>query len=246
MQQTLLLSAILLFAMTRVLAGEIRVAVASNFTGPAREIARRFETKSADRVILIFGSTGRHYAQIRHGAPFDLFFAADSERPRRLEQQGLALPGSRFTYALGRLVLWSPRAGLVDARGEVLAQGDFHFLALANPRFAPYGKAAEQVLRRRGLWEGLQGRLVRGENIGQTFHFVTSGNAELGFVAYSQIHTPDGTIGGSWWKVPQSLYDPIEQQAVLLKEGEAPRAFLDYAGSDEARAIIRGFGYATP
>lgn len=225
---------------------EIRVAVASNFSAAIREIAGLFEQESGHRVIPVFGSTGKHYAQIRHGAPFDAFFAADAERPKRLENEGVARPGSRFTYAVGKVVLWSPDATAVDKQGKVLSSGDFRYLALANPKLAPYGKAAEQVMRARGVWGALRGRMVRGENIGQTFQFVNSGNAELGFVANSQIKRPGDTIKGSYWEPPQSLYSPIEQQAVLLKDNGIAREFLDFVKGGKAREIIQGYGYDAP
>ncbi len=221
----------------------VNVAVASNFTDAARALAARFQRHSGQQVTLVFGSTGKHYAQILHGAPFAAFLAADSERPRRLEQTGTARPGSRFTYAIGRLVLWSPRAGFVDGRGRVLAEGHFKHLAVADPRLAPYGRAARQVLEHRGLWQTLQGRLVRGGNVGQAFQFVRSGNAELGLVALSQARR---ARRGSLWEPPQKEYDPIVQQAVLLRDDATARAFLAFLRSDEGRALIRSFGYGTP
>ncbi len=236
---------LLLFSLP-VRAEELRVAVASNFAGAMKAVVERFERRVGQPVRLLFGSTGKHYAQIHNGAPFDAFFAADTERPRRLEEEGVALPGSRFTYAVGKLVLWSPRKDFVDEEGRVLQKGAFRHLALANPRLAPYGKAAEQLLRRRGLWETLKRQIVRGENIAQTFHFVKSGNAELGFVAYSQIRAPGVPVQGSFWMPPQSLYRPIEQQAVLLRDRPVAREFVAFLGSEEARAIIRKFGYDTP
>ena len=247
-----LLCAMLLVTLTRVLipgqamAEEIRVAVASNFKDAITLIAERFETGTGHEVTLIFGSTGKHYAQIRNGAPFDAFFAADKHRPERLEREGIALPGSRFTYALGKVVLWSPRVGYVDPHGTVLERGEFQHLAIANPRLAPYGKAAEEVLRARGLWAPLAGRLVRGENISQTYQFVKSGNAQLGFVAYSQVKRPNLTIEGSVWSVPQALYTPIEQQAVLLRDTAVARSFLSFVRGDAASTIIREFGYDSP
>lgn len=228
------------------MADEIRVAVASNFAGAIKRVAERFEVHTDHKVTLIFGSTGKLYAQIKHGAPFDLFFAADARRPELLDTEGVALPGSRFTYAIGKLVLWSPMAGYVDLQAKVLKQGGFRHLAIANPRLAPYGKAAQEVLQARGLWDALQGRMVRGENIGQAFHFVRSGNAELGFVALSQAKQPGQPIEGSWWEVPQTLYTPIAQQAVLLKENEAARAFLVFVQSEAAQEIIKGYGYGIP
>ena len=228
------------------LAEKIRVAVASNFTDAIKHIATRFETNTGHKVTLSFGSTGKHYAQIKNGAPFDVFFAADSRRPALLEKEGSALPASRFTYALGKIVLWSPQSDYVDADGKVLQTRSFRYLAMANPKLAPYGMAAKQVLQALGVWDALKGNIVRGENIGQTFQFVKSGNAELGFVAYSQLQRPGQAIEGSWWSVPQALYAPIAQQAVLLKDKHAAREFMSFVKSAESQAIIRGFGYTTP
>jgi molybdate transport system substrate-binding protein len=227
-------------------AGEVRVAVATNFAEPMAVLAARFAEATGDRVVPVFGSTGKHYAQIKHGAPFAAFLAADIERPARLEADGAAVAGSRFTYALGRVVLWSPRAGYVDAHGRVLGDGDYHHLAIANPTLAPYGRAAQEVLQARGLWDTLAGRLVRGEDIGQAFHFVESGNAELGFVAYSQVKRPGHAPQGSLWEVPQRLYRAIEQQAVLLQDDATARAFLTFLRGPEARAIIADYGYGLP
>jgi len=228
-------------------ADEIRVAVATNFAAPVQVIVTRFAETTGNRMVPVFGSTGKHYAQIKNGAPFAAFLAADARRPALLEKEGVAVAGSRFTYAVGRIILWSPREGYVDTEGRVLVDGDFRHLAIANPVLAPYGRAAQEVLQARGLWERLQGgRLVRGEDIGQTFQFVHSGNAELGFVAYSQVKRPGQTLPGSWWEVPQTLYRPIEQQAVLLQENSTARAFLAFIRGDEARTIIADYGYALP
>ena len=227
-------------------ADEIRVAVASNFAETMSEISGRFEAATGHKVTLISGSTGKHYAQISNGAPFDVFFAADARRPELLERAGLAEPASRFTYAVGKLVLWSPHADYVDAKAKVLERGDFRHLAIANPKLAPYGRAAQEVLRARGLWRALNSRIVRGENVGQAFQFVRSGNAELGFVAYSQLKRPDQAFQGSMWEVPQILYTPIEQQAVSLKSSNVARAFMSFVRSDEALVIIRDYGYSTP
>ena len=237
---------LLALAAGQAVAGEARVAVASNFTSAVEAIAERFEAATDHEVTLVFGSTGKHYAQIHNGAPFDAFFAADVKRPRLLDEEGMAVPKSRFTYAVGRIVLWSPKEGYVDPEGRVLEGGGFRHLAIANPRLAPYGKAAEQVLRGRGLWDTLRGRMVRGENIGQAFQFVKSGSAELGFVAYSQVKRPNRRTEGSLWAPPRSSYSPIEQQAVLLNENEAARAFMAFVKGPEATAIIQGFGYGTP
>jgi molybdate transport system substrate-binding protein len=241
-----LLAATMLLATGQSIADEIRVAVASNFRDAIKTIARRFETNTGHEVTLIFGSTGKHYAQIKHGAPFDAFFAADVRRPKLLEKEGAALPASRFTYAIGRIVLWSPKPGYIDAAASVLKQKPFRYLAIANPRLAPYGRAAQEVLQAYGLWDGLRGQLVRGENISQTYQFVKSDNAELGFVAYSQIKRPNQAIEGSFWEAPQALYTPIEQQAVLLKKNQTAQEFLSFARSEEALNIIRDFGYDTP
>jgi len=243
---TWLLAVMMVLAGGRAMAEAIRVAVASNFVEAITVIAERFEARTDHEVTLSAGSTGKHYAQISNGAPFDAFFAADAHRPQLLEQEGVAVAGTRFTYALGKLVLWSPTAGYVDRDGRVLERGEFRHLAIANPKLAPYGRAAEEVLLAMGLWDRFGRRLVRGENIGQAYQFVSSGNAELGFVAYSQVRRPGRAIEGSWWNVPQTLYTPIEQQAVLLKDGEAARAFLSFVRSDEALEIIRDYGYDTP
>ena len=225
------------------LADPIRVAVASNFSKPIEAIAARFEDHTGHRLILVFGSTGKHYAQIINGAPFELFLAADMQRPKLLEQQGIAIAGTRFTYARGRLVLWSPRNNYVDAEGKILESGEFRHLAIANPKLAPYGMAAQEVLESRGLWKSLQQRLVRGESIGQAYQFVGSGNAELGFVAYSQINQPNLINTGSYWVIPQTLYEPIEQQVVLLKENTVARDFLSYMQKQEIKKLIFQYGY---
>jgi len=228
------------------LAADINIAVASNFRPAIEVLARRFETQTGNSIILIFGSSGKQYAQIANGAPFDAYFAADSERPVKLEEEGLAVPGSRFTYALGQLVLWSPAEGYVDNQGNVLQTGDFAHLAIANPKLAPYGAAAQETLEALGLWDALSARLVQGENIAQAFHFVRSGAAELGLVALSQVSRGKKGAGGSLWLVPPGLYREIEQQAVLLKDTAPTRAFLQYVRSPAAKQIITRFGYRTP
>lgn len=227
-------------------ADTVRVAVASNVAAAAEAIAERFEATSEHSVTLSRGSTGKHYAQIRHGAPFQVFLAADERRPRLLAESGKAVEGSRATYARGRLVLWSPGESLVDPQGQVLASDGFAYLAIANPRLAPYGRAAKQVLEKRGLWETLEGRRVMGENIAQTFQFVRSGNAPLGFVALSQLEAPDRNPGGSRWLVPETLHDPIDQQAVLLADEPGPRAFLEFVMGEQGQAILRDHGYEVP
>jgi molybdate transport system substrate-binding protein len=227
-------------------ASEIRVAVASNFRHVMADLASRFEAVSGHEVTVIPGSSGKHFAQIVHGAPFDAFFSADAERPLRLERERRICPGTRVTYAIGKLVLWSPREDFVDPEGAVLKAGSFEHLAIANPQLAPYGAAAREVLQSLGVWEPLSARLVRGENIGQTFQFVVSGNADLGFVSRAQLMMPGRSFGGSAWDPPQSLYGPIDQQAVLLKDSDAGRAFLAFVQSEESRALIRTYGYDVP
>ena len=209
-------------------------------------LADRFEQESGHRVTLIFGSTGKLFAQIGNGAPFDAFFAADAERPRLLENAGLAVPGSRFTYAVGKLALWSPQQGLVDTRGEILRQGSFRHLAIANPKLAPYGAAAREVMKELGVWERMAPRLVRGENIAQAYQFVKSGNAELGFVAWSQLASRPGMVEGSHWLVPPHLHRPVEQQAVRLSHSDAVISFFEFMLDERATSLIRSMGYETP
>lgn len=242
----LLFVSVLLGILGQAQADEIHVAVASNFSGPIEKIARDFEAQTGHSVILAMGSTGRHYAQIKHGAPFEAFFAADAKRPMILEKEGLAVKGSRFTYAIGRLVLWSPENNVVDSKGAILKQDAFRHLALANPKLAPYGHAAREVLEHLRLWEALKPRMVFGENIGQAFQFVQSGNARLGFVALSQIHQPGRPSKGSCWIIPQALYSPIEQQAVLLKDNPAAREFLAFVKKPKALKTIEAYGYQIP
>ena len=220
-------------------------AVAANFTPTAQALAARFEALTGHRLVISSGSSGKLYTQIVNGAPFDLFLSADEDRPRELEAEGRGLPGTRFTYAVGQLLLWSSDPALVDAEGAVLRSDRFRRLAVANPRTAPYGAAAMAVLRRLGLEERLASRLVQGENIAQAYQFVATGNAELGFVALAQVRAAPG---GSAWEVPRDLYPAVEQQAVLLDRGRdnpAARGFLDFLRTPEARALIREAGYGT-
>ncbi len=225
-------------------AAEVRVAVAANFTAPAQEIARGFEAATGHKAVLSFGSSGQFYAQIANGAPFEVFLSADVERPRKAEAEGLAVAGTRFTYATGRLVLWSRTPGVVKGPAT-LARGGFERLAIADPKTAPYGLAAVETLRKLGLYDRLSGKLVQGASIAQAYQFASTGAAEAGFVALSQVA---GTRGGSRWVVPAHLHSPIEQQAVLLKAGAddpAARAFLAYLKGSQARAVIRRYGYET-
>jgi molybdate transport system substrate-binding protein len=230
-------------------AGEAQLAVAANFAAPAKQLAQRFAQGSGHKLVISSGSTGKFYAQIRNGAPFDAFLSADDETPRRLEREALAVAGSGFTYALGRLALWSAREGLVDEEGAVLRQGRFKRLAIANPKLAPYGAAAQQAMEKLGVWAMLQGKVVQGENIAQTFQFVASGNVELGFVAWSQIVEGGATPRGSRWLVPPQLHAALRQDAVLLSRGAAnaaAREFLAFLRGAPARELIRGFGYDLP
>lgn len=227
-------------------AEEISVAVAANFTAPMQKIAAEFEKATGHKAQLVTGSTGKFYAQIKSGAPFQLLLAADDETPAKLVKEGDGVPGSQFTYAVGKLVLWSPTPGFVDDKGEVLKAGRFAHLALANPKLAPYGFAATETLKALGLADALQSRLVIGESITQAQQFVVSGNAELGFIAFSQIHKDGKLIDGSYWLVPAKHYTPIRQDAVVLAKGKGSAAVEALAGflkSDKARAIIKSYGY---
>lgn len=228
-------------------AAEVKVAVAANFTAPMQQIAAQFERDTGHRAQLAFGSSGKLYAQIKNGAPFQVFLSADEDKPAALVGEGLAVADSRFTYAVGRLALWSARPGYVDAKGEVLKQGAFRRLAVANPKTAPYGAAAMETLNRLGLSAALEAKLVQGENIAQAYQFVASGNAELGFVALSQVMQNGKIATGSAWLVPDTLHAPIRQDAVLLVSGRgnvAARALLEYMKGDKALRIVRNYGYA--
>lgn len=225
------------------LAGETKVAVAANFTEAAREIAARFKVRTGHDATLSFGSSGQFYTQIVNGAPYEVFLSADVERPQKAEVEGLAVPGSRFTYATGRLVLFSKTSGLVDAKGAVLAKGGFDKLAIADPKAAPYGQAAIETLTKLKLYDALKPRIVTGASITQAFQYVQTGAAELGFVALSQVIDEKG---GSRWIVPAANHTPIQQQAVLLKTGQnsaAAKAFVAFLKTGEAKAIIRRYGY---
>lgn len=239
-------------------AEEVSVAVAANFSLPMQKIAAQFERDSGHRVLATSGSTGQFYAQIKAGAPYQVLLAADESTPVKLEQEGLAIGGSRFTYARGKLVLWSAKVGLVDAQGEVLKtrkgpdgnpldkMDKSAKLAIADPKLAPYGQAAVQTLTRLGLMEAWKPQLVMGVNIGQAYQFVATENAAMGFVALSQVWKEGQLTEGAVWWVPPSLYDPLLQDAVLLKAGQGKlgaQAFLDFLRTDKAKQIMRGFGY---
>ena len=228
------------------LAAEVKVAVAANFTEPAKAIAARFKARTGHDATLSFGSSGQFHAQIANGAPFEVFLSADRERPEKAEAEGLAVVGSRFTYAVGRLVLYSATPGLVDGKGAVLKTGRFQKIAIAAPRSAPYGEAAVETMRKLGVAQTLASKLVQGTSITQAYQFVETGAAELGFVALSQVIA---VRGGSRWVVPATYHTPIDQQAVLLKTGvgdPAATAFMAFLKGGEAKAIIRKYGYEVP
>ncbi|MFZ5522378.1 MAG: molybdate ABC transporter substrate-binding protein [Pseudomonadota bacterium] len=227
-------------------ADTVHVAVAANFAAPLQQIAAAFNKATGHELVIVSGATGKFAAQIGNGAPFQVLLAADDGTPKKLEDAGHVVPGSRFTYATGRLVLYSAQPGRVDDRGAVLKSGHFTRLAIANPRVAPYGVAAMETLQALGLRPAVDAKLVMGESIAQAFQFVATGNAELGLVALSQVAVPGQPAPGSWWRVPEQLYTPIRQDAALLKPGAASaaaRALLDYLRSEPARAVIRAWGY---
>ena len=229
-------------------ADEISVAVAANFTAPMQQIAAAFEKDTGHKVVASYGSTGKFYAQIKNGAPFEVLLAADDETPTKLIQENAAVAGSQRAYAIGKLVLWSAKPAVVDAKGDVLKQGGFDHIAIANPKLAPYGAAAVQTMKSLGVYDTLQPKIVTAESIAQSWQFVSSGNALLGFVALSQV-LKDGKIEGSAWVVPSSLYPPIRQDVVILDKGKgkpAAQALVNYLKSAKAQAIITRFGYSLP
>lgn len=234
------------FALGPVHADEVQVAVAANFTAPIQAIAADFEKDTGHKLIAAFGATGQFYTQIKNGAPFDVFLSADDTTPQKLETEGDTVKGSRFTYAVGTLALWSAKEGYVDANGEVLEHNRFKHLSIANPKAAPYGLAATQVLAIKGLTDKVKNKLVEGQNITQAYQFVSTGNAELGFVALSQIYKDGKLSSGSAWIVPSSLHDPIKQDAVILNKGKdsaAAKALVDYLKGPKAAAVIKSYGY---
>lgn len=223
-------------------AGQVHVAVAANFTEPANAIAAAFRKKTGHEAILSFGSTAQFYTQIRQDAPFHVFLSADEARPKALAEEGFGVPESRFTYAIGQLVLWT-RTSNAPIGEQTLRDGAFAKIAIANPVAAPYGAAAIEVMKSLNVYDTLKPKIVEGANISQAFQFVDTGNAEIGFVAAAQIVNAKG---GSGWFVPRNLYSPIRQDAILIKKGEgngAATAFMDFLKSHEARAIIKEFGY---
>ena len=229
-------------------AEETTIAVASNFTAAANKLIAEFENQSDHKVNLVFGSSGRFFAQIANGAPFDAFLSADQEKPAALLENSLALDSSLFTYAVGTLVLWSTDVNKVDNSAAILSTDSFNKLAIANPRLAPYGVAATEVIQYLGLSEDISGKLVIGENIAQAYQFVATANADIGFVAFSQVLTSGQLSMGSAWIVPEEMYQPIRQDAVLLNRGESNRAasaFLEFLRSDQGQTIIQANGYKT-
>jgi len=229
------------------IAAEVQVAVAANFTAPVQAIAAEFEKDTGNKVVTSFGATGQFYAQIKNGAPFEVFLAADDSTPAKLEAEKAVVPGSRFTYATGKLALWSAKEGYVDDKGEVLKKNEYAHLSIANPKTAPYGLAATQVLAKLGLTQTVASKLVEGQNISQAYQFVASGNAELGFVALSQIYKDGKISGGSAWVVPDNMHEPIKQDAVILDKGKdnpVARQFVDYLKGPKAAAVIKAYGYA--
>jgi molybdate transport system substrate-binding protein len=227
----------------------VRVAIASNFTAPMKKIVFQFENDTHHRVQLVSGSSGKFFAQISQAAPFDVFLSADQNKPYRLEQAGFTEPGTRFTYALGGLVLWTEKNTPIELDEKSLHSGTFSKLAMANPKLAPYGLAAKQVLDRLDLWKSLNKKIVMGQNINQTFQFVDSANAELGFIALSQVFQNGVITRGSGWIIPAQFYDPIKQDAVLLsraRQNPAAWALLDYLKSKKAGSIMNYFGYKLP
>jgi len=248
--QRAVLAVFLFGSLALVHAGEVNVAVAANFAAPMQKIAQAFTQDTGHTALLAFGATGKFYAQIKHGAPFQVLLAADDETPAKLVAEGLGQAGSAFTYATGRLALWSKRVGLVDDQGRVLqgplSQQPHIKLALADPRLAPYGAAALQTLTQLGVWPRWQSHVVQGENIAQTYQFVATENAALGFVAWSQVWMDGRVSQGSAWLVPQHLHEPLRQDAVLLQGGKdhpPARAVMTYLRGERAKAIIRAYGY---
>ncbi|VVP66227.1 molybdate ABC transporter substrate-binding protein [Pseudomonas fluorescens] len=234
------------FATGAAQADEVQVAVAANFTAPIQAIAADFEKDTGHKLVAAYGATGQFYTQIKNGAPFEVFLSADDTTPEKLEKEGDTVKGSRFTYAVGTLALWSAKDGYVDTNGEVLKKNQYQHLSIANPKAAPYGLAATQVLEKLKLTEATKAKIVEGQNITQAYQFVSTGNAELGFVALSQIYKEGKVASGSAWIVPASLHDPIKQDAVILSKGKdnaAAKALVEYLKGPKAAAVIKSYGY---
>ena len=241
-----LTSLLAVFATGAAQADEVQVAVAANFTAPIQAIAADFEKDTGHKLVAAYGATGQFYTQIKNGAPFEVFLSADDTTPEKLEREGDTVKGSRFTYAVGTLALWSAKDGYVDTKGEVLKKNEYQHLSIANPKTAPYGLAATQVLEKLKLTEATKTKIVEGQNITQAYQFVSTGNAELGFVALSQIYKEGKVTSGSAWIVPASLHDPIKQDAVILskgKENAAAKALVEYLKGPKAAAVIKSYGY---
>ena len=241
-----LASLLAVFAIGAVQADEVQVAVAANFTAPIQAIAADFEKDTGHKLVAAYGATGQLYTQIKNGAPFEVFLSADDTTPEKLEKDGDTVKGSRFTYAIGTLALWSAKEGYVDAKGEVLKNNEYQHLSIANPKAAPYGLAATQVLEKLKLTEATKAKIVEGQNITQAYQFVSTGNAELGFVALSQIYKDGKVSSGSAWIVPASMHDPIKQDAVILNKGKdnaAAKALVEYLKGPKAAAVIKSYGY---
>ena len=241
-----LTSLLAVFATGAAQADEVQVAVAANFTAPIQAIAADFEKDTGHKLVAAYGATGQFYTQIKNGAPFEVFLSADDTTPEKLEREGDTVKGSRFTYAAGTLALWSAKDGYVDSKGEVLKKNEYQHLSIANPKTAPYGLAATQVLEKLKLTEATKTKIVEGQNITQAYQFVSTGNAELGFVALSQIYKEGKVTSGSAWIVPASLHDPIKQDAVILSKGKdnaAAKALVEYLKGPKAAAVIKSYGY---
>lgn len=238
---------VLALSAVQVFAEDVQVAVAANFSAPMEEIAKAFFKSTGHQLKISTGASGKFYAQIKNGAPFQVFLSADEEKPAQLDKDGLTVQGTRFTYAIGKLVLWSVNPAMVDGKGQILESEKFNKLAIANPKTAPYGEAAIETLTVLNLKRQLEPKFVMGENISQTYQFVASGNAAIGFVALSQVTRDNKLIGGSAWVVPEKLYSPIKQDAVLLvngKDNAAARQFLQFLKGEESLRVIRSYGYA--
>jgi len=243
---TCLASLLSVFALGAAHADEVQVAVAANFTAPIQAIAADFEKDTGHKLVAAYGATGQFYTQIKNGAPFEVFLSADDTTPEKLEKEGDTVKGSRFTYAIGTLALWSAKEGYVDGKGEVLKKNEYQHLSIANPKAAPYGLAATQVLEKLKLTEATKAKIVEGQNITQAYQFVSTGNAELGFVALSQIYKDGKVTSGSAWVVPANMHDPIKQDAVILNNGKdsaAAKALVDYLKGPKAAAVIKSYGY---
>lgn len=243
---TCLATLLAVFAVGAAQADEVQVAVAANFTAPIQAIAADFEKDTGHKLVAAYGATGQFYTQIKNGAPFEVFLSADDTTPEKLEKEGDTVKGSRFTYAIGTLALWSAKEGYVDAKGEVLKKNEYQHLSIANPKAAPYGLAATQVLEKLKLTEATNTKIVEGQNITQAYQFVSTGNAELGFVALSQIFKDGKVTSGSAWIVPASMHDPIKQDAVILNKGKdnaAAKALVEYLKGPKAAAVIKSYGY---